>query len=86
MDKEWAEEGEERIIIESRRGWCRVFDLISLVNRRETTRMNRGKSRGTKETRESERGKKTGRAITRQQVGANNDKKRDEIWGGRPLN
>lgn len=38
------------------RGWCRVLDLISLVNRRETTRiMNREKPRGTKETRERER-------------------------------
>lgn len=60
MDKEWAEEGEERIIIESRRGWCRVFDLISLVNRRETTRMNREKPRGTKETRERARERKKG--------------------------
>jgi hypothetical protein len=58
MDKEWAEEGEGRIIIESGRGWCRVLDLISLVNRRETTRMNREKPRGTKETRERAREKK----------------------------
>jgi hypothetical protein len=72
--------GRREIIIESGRGWCRVLDLISLVNRRETTRMNREKPRGTKETREREK------AITRQQVGANNDKERDKIWGGRPLN